>query len=342
MLTVPLRRAVVFGGITTLWGPRARAQVASPHAIDIPRWFTESFLDFKDEVAEAAQAGKRLLVYFGQDGCPYCKALMKANFAAGPIADKAQRHFVAIALNIWGDREVTWLDGARMSEKQLARKLAVQFTPTLLFMDTDARLVLRLNGYQPPERFTHILDWVIERRDRHESLAEFMASVAAREAPGTAAPPPRPYLMRDPSQLARRRGGKPLALLFESAGCKPCAEMHNEAFTRAEVKALMTRLDIARLLPGQPARLVTPAGRAMQARAFARDLRIDLHPTVVFFDDRGEEVFRFDGYLRPFHIESAFDYVTSGAYRQEPQYQRYLQARVERLREAGRTVDLMR
>jgi thioredoxin-related protein len=63
---------------------------------------------------------------------------------------------------------------------------------------------------------------------------------------------------------------------------------------------------------------------------------------VVFFDDRGEEVFRFDGYLRPFHIESAFDYVTSGAYRQEPQYQRYLQARVERLREAGRTVDLMR
>jgi thiol-disulfide isomerase/thioredoxin len=64
------------------------AQVPSPHAIDIPRWFSNSLLDFKDEIPEAARAGKRVMVYFGQDGCPYCKALMKANFGPGPITDK--------------------------------------------------------------------------------------------------------------------------------------------------------------------------------------------------------------------------------------------------------------
>jgi thioredoxin-related protein len=335
--------AVALLGALPLRRP-ARAQIASPHAIDTPKWFTESFLDFKDEVAEAARAGKRVLVYFGQDGCPYCKALMQANFGRGPVAEKitakTRAHFVAIALNIWGDREVLWLDGVRASEKAIAGRLGVQFTPTLIFLDTGGRLVLRLNGYQPPERFAHIIDWVAERHDRSDSLADYLA---ARE---TAVPPaPAPtgaYLMRQPSALARRAEGKPLVVLFESERCAPCIELHRESFRRPAMAPLLARFDIARLAPGQPARLVTPDGRTLETRAFARDLQIALHPTAVFFDTAGKEVFRFDGYLRPFHVESAFDYVASGAYLREPQFQRFVQARDQDLQRAGKSVDLWR
>jgi thioredoxin-related protein len=52
-----------------------------------------------------------MLLYFGQDGCPYCRRLMEVNFRHAEIAKKARQHFVALALNIWGDREVTWTDG---------------------------------------------------------------------------------------------------------------------------------------------------------------------------------------------------------------------------------------
>lgn len=341
------RRALATAGALALAAGLAlpaAAQVASPQAIDIPRWFTESFLDFKDEVAEAARSGKRVFVYFGQDGCPYCKALMQANFGRGAVAEKItakmRASFVAIAINIWGDREVLWLDGTRASEKELARRLGVQFTPTLFFLDTDGRVVLRLNGYQPPQRFAHIVDWVADRHDRRESLAEYMA---ARDT--AAAPTPAPtgaYLLRDPSALARRAGGKPLVVLFESERCAPCAEMHREAMQRPTLKPLLARFDIARLVPGQPARLVTPAGQTVDARAFARDLQVALHPTAVFFDASGREVFRFDGYLRPFHIESAFAYVASGAYATQPQFQRFVQERAEALRKAGKPVDLWR
>ena len=318
----------------------APAQVASPHAIDIPRWFTPSLLDFKDEVAEAARAGKRVMVYFGQDGCPYCKVLMQVNFGPGPIADKSRQHFVAVALNLWGDSEVTWLDGRATTEKALGRALQVQFTPTLFFLETDGRVVLRLNGYLPPERFTHVLDWVIGRHDRTMSLAEYMAAKTAE--PEIAPRGPRPYLMRDPTRLARRAGGKPLAVLFESSRCKACAEMHDEAFQRPALRALLGRFDVASLGPGSTAKLVAPDGRTTDVRAFARDLKVDLHPTVVFFDAAGREAFRFDGYMRPFHIESAFDYVASGAYAREPQFQRFVQARAERLRAEGKPVDLWR
>ncbi|MFY9510224.1 MAG: thioredoxin family protein, partial [Rubrivivax sp.] len=220
-------------------GPAA-AQGAqpSPHAVDIPRWFSNSLLDFKDEIAEAARDGKRVMVYFGQDGCPYCKALMQASFGAGPVAakitDKTRQHFVAIAINIWGDLEVTWLDGRKTTEKALARQLNVQFTPTLLFFETDGKLVLRLNGYLPPERFTHVLDYVIQRHDRRLSLAEYMGQ-QIRE-PELVPRGPRPYLMRDPANLARvgpAGRSRPLVVLFESPTCKACAEMHDEAFSRS-------------------------------------------------------------------------------------------------------------
>jgi len=85
--------------------------IPSPYAIEIPAWFTETLLDFREDVADAKRDGKRVLLYFGQDGCPYCAQLMKVNFSQPDIVATTRKHFVAIPLNIWGDREVTWTDG---------------------------------------------------------------------------------------------------------------------------------------------------------------------------------------------------------------------------------------
>ena len=326
----------------------AQSALPSPHAIAIPRWFSNSLLDFKDEIADAARESKRVMLYFGQDGCPYCKALMQTNFgpgaAAGAITEKTRQHFTAIAVNIWGDLDVTWVNGTRTTEKGLARLLKVQFTPTLLFFETDGRVALRLNGYQPPEKFTHVLDYVVARRERELSLAEYLNTMAPEAATSTP-PAAQPYLMQAPTKLARAGRKRPLVVLFEAAGCKACTEMHAEAFQRDSLRRQLRGFDVARLLPGGPGAplsLTTPDGRRSDTRAFARDLGINLYPTVVFFDAQGREAFRFDGYMRPFHIESAFDYVASGAYTREPQFQRFVQARAEQLQRQGQPVDLWR
>jgi len=52
------------------------------------------------------------------------------------------------------------------------------------------------------------------------------------------------------------------------------------------------------------------------------------------------EVFRTEAYLRPFHLAGALEYVSSGSYTREPSFQRFLQARAERLRSRGQQVDL--
>ena len=76
-----------------------------------PAWFKESFLDMREDIAEATKSGRRLMLYFHQDGCPYCAKLLRENFGDKAIADKTRKHFDVIAINLWGDREVTDLAG---------------------------------------------------------------------------------------------------------------------------------------------------------------------------------------------------------------------------------------
>src|SRR5262245_26668219 len=122
-------------------------------AQEVPSWFGLSFLVLPEDIAAAAKEGKRLMLYFEQNGCPYCKRMVEVNFADPAIAERIQRRFVPLAINIWGDREVTAPDGTAMSEKKLAAHLKIQFTPTIVFLDEKGGVALRLNGYYPPDKF---------------------------------------------------------------------------------------------------------------------------------------------------------------------------------------------
>jgi len=288
----------------------------SPYAIDIPRWFTESFLDLREDIRDAARGGKRVMLYFGQDGCPYCKALMKADFGDPAIAAQTQRHFVAIALNIWGDREVTWVDGRKMPEKNLASILGVQFTPTLLFLDERGGVALRLNGYLPPQKFRVALDYASGRLEKRETFTRYVERRASASTAG---------IVREPFLV--ERPGKPRLLLFERGGCTECEEMHREAFARREIRDALANFSIVQV-------------DAAKDSAAATAHRIVYAPTLVFLDTEGKEVFRVEGYVRPFHVAGALDYVATGAYRREASFQRYLRERADARRARGEVVDL--
>lgn len=310
----------------------------SPYAIEIPTWFTETLLDFRDDVAEAAKEHKRLLLYFGQDGCPYCAQLMKVNFSQPDIVATTRAGFVAIALNIWGDRDVTWTDGRTMSEKMLAKELAVQFTPTMLFLDEKGAVALRLNGYQPAERFRLALDYVKAQRERQETFSAYVARHPVRDR-GARAESAKIGIRMDDLR-ARRGEGKPLVVVFEQPACRACDELRDTVRTRGELRRLLTRFRVASADFLGRRLIVTPSGARVRERDWANALRIAYTPSLVFFDANGHEVFRADGYLRPFHLASTLDYVASGAYRDEPSFQRLVKARAERSRSAGRSIQL--
>jgi thioredoxin-related protein len=312
----------------------------SPHAIDIPPWFQQTFLDFREDIRAAAKANRRLMVYFGQDGCPYCRELMRVNFSQKNIVDATRRHFDAVALNIWGDRETTWIDGRVRSEKEFAAFLKVQFTPTLLFFDEKGDVVLRLNGYYPPHKFRAALDYVSGRMERKTAFAAYLQKHAPEADSGRLHD--QPFFARPPFNLDRSRkpGARPLAVLFEQKHCATCDEMHAQGFRDKSVLALIAKFEVARLELFGKQSVVTPGGRRVSEEQWAQELKVAYTPTMVFFDARGREIFRLEAYVRPFHLASALDYVASGAYLTQPSFQRFIQARAEKIREHGGAVEL--
>jgi thioredoxin-related protein len=280
---------------------------------EAPEWFTESFLDIPEDIAEAAKEGKRLMLYFSQAGCPYCKQLVTVNFRDPKIVEKTRRHFVAQAINIWGDREVTWYGSTnrKMTEKQFARMLQIQFTPTLIFFNEKGGVALRLNGYLPPEQFYTALD------------------AAIGQAPAASSRASSPTARVKPLNLRRKPEAKPFAVLLLSPGCDACDEMERNLELEA-VRAQLAHFELIKT--SNPARVVTNSGEALLESRYV--------PALVFLDPRGREVFRTEAYLRPFHLAGSLEYVASGAYRQEPSFQRFLQAKAERMMKRGERVDL--
>ena len=115
--------------------------------------------------------------------------------------------------------------------------------------------------------------------------------------------------------------------------------MHAQGLQRTEVRAQLPKFDTARFALNDPSALTTPSGQRRSAAAWAREPGVAYTPTWVFFDAAAREAFRVDSYLRPFHLATSLEYVASGAYRDEPEFQRYIRAIAERLRAAGKAVE---
>lgn len=138
-------------------------------ANEVPDWFAETFLDVREDVADAARERKRLMLYFWLEGCPYCRKLEETTFRDPEVVRRMKGEFVAVALNVRGDREVTWTDGRKLSEKELTRFLGIRSTPTLVFFDEKGAVAERSSGYLDPRAFLGILDRVKGKRARSAS-----------------------------------------------------------------------------------------------------------------------------------------------------------------------------
>jgi len=315
------------------------AEIRGIGEYQIPAWFKNSFLDLKEDIHEAAAQNKRLLVYFGQNGCPYCAELFNNNFSQKHIVDYTRKHFDALEINLWGDREVTDFSGEAMSEKQFAAKHKVWFTPTILFFDKHNQQVLRINGYYPPHQFLSALKYVAEKHEKELSFREYYVRHSPPSAAGrlhTEA-----FFANPPYNLAIREQGRPIAVFFEQKDCAGCDQLHNNIFKHPTTMEQIKRFKVIQLNRWGDTPVVTPDGRKITARKWADELDITYVPSAVLFDE-GKEVIRVEAFLKSFHVQSVLDYVASGAYRRQSSLQRFIQERADRLREQGIIIDLWR
>jgi thioredoxin-related protein len=119
---------------TALWGPAAAAAEPAPGALHHKDWFAVTFKDMREDMETAAEQGKRLAILVEQHGCIYCRKLHEEVLSDPEVEAYIRENFVVVQLNMFGDEEVTDLDGESLTERQAVRRWAVSFTPTVIFL----------------------------------------------------------------------------------------------------------------------------------------------------------------------------------------------------------------
>ncbi|NOR60991.1 MAG: thioredoxin fold domain-containing protein [Rhodobacteraceae bacterium] len=159
----------------------AQAQEISDDGLHIQPWFYDGFLEMGADLEDAASEGKGLIVIFEQRGCPYCRELHEVNFAIPEIAEYQAENFYTVQLNLWGDRIVTDFDGEELSEKDLAQKWLVNFTPTVIFFapesvgaaSEDVAESFRMPGYFKPFHYGSALEYLMSGAYRDTGFQRF-------------------------------------------------------------------------------------------------------------------------------------------------------------------------
>ncbi len=156
----------------------AFANTPTVNPIVNPKWFKVSFLEINDDIEDARKAGKKgILLYFGQKRCPYCKLFLDNNYSQKNIVSYTQKHFDVIAINVRGNKSVVNMAGKTMTEKEFAISEKAELTPTLLFIDTTGKRVLKLIGYQSPKRYRAAMTYIVGSHYKTLSFKAYLKSV---------------------------------------------------------------------------------------------------------------------------------------------------------------------
>jgi thioredoxin-related protein len=311
-----------------------RGQIVGGQMSEHPDWFKESFLDIAEDVAEAADDDKHVMLFMHLNGCPYCYKMVEENIKHAPYTDFIKEHFDVISLNIRGDREVAFNADLTVTEKTLAEHLKVMYTPTVIFLDRDNRPVARINGYRSVPEFKWVLDYVQQRAYENQTLAAYIDEQKT----------PR-YAFRDHPMITEATdlqalAAKPLAVLFEDKSCVDCDKLHDGYLQDPEVLKILEKYTLVRLDALSDDPITAVDGTRTTPREYAADLDLTYRPGFVLFDE-GREIARIESELYRFHFTELLRYVGDGLYWDYPDsFYDYLGVRTDELLSQGEDVDL--
>lgn len=301
---------------------------------DMPSWFKQSFLELQEDVNEAKDSGKHVMLFMTLEFCPYCTKMLKDNFIEGAKNQAyIAENFDVIGINIKGSKEIAVNENLTLTEKEYAAHLKVHYTPTIIFLDHNNEIVVRINGYRSKENFKLILDFVKNKEYKNMSLTEYLEKVKNKTL----------YRLKDNklfskvTDLSKING--PLAVIFEDGSCTQCDYLHNTTLKNKDVIEELSKFTVVRYDAESEEKIITPKGEITTPKQWAKDMVLDYRPGIVLFNKK-DEIARIDALLYGFHFKEMFRYVSGEHYVQYPTFLDYLGPRQNELLNKGVNIDI--
>ncbi|ERL98741.1 thioredoxin-related protein [Rhodobacteraceae bacterium HIMB11] len=169
-------------------GNMVAAATVGDDGLHIQPWIRDTFKDLQEDLAEANAEGKRLAIFFEQRGCIYCTKMHESVYPDPELSDYIDENFFVIQLNLHGDLEVVDFDGDTLTEKHIARKWGILFTPSVIFLPEEVEegktaiqsAVAMMPGAFGRGTTLDMFTWVNEKRYAIDSDEDFQRYHARR------------------------------------------------------------------------------------------------------------------------------------------------------------------
>jgi thioredoxin-related protein len=288
-------------------------KVTGGTSFQTPDWFKDSFLEIAEDVEEATESGKHVLLFFHLNNCPYCSITVNEQFQKEPLKSFMQEHFDSIEINIKGDREIALSEDVSLTERELAKYLKIRGTPNILLLNSDNKVVLRLAGYRSLPALQQAFNFVQQKAYLDTSFAEFKRRNMQYGKYQFIADP----LIETVSDFSTIK--QPVALLIEDNDCNECATFHNKLINRSAIREQLEHYRFIRIDSKSDDLITDFNGRRISPKDWVDELNITYRPGLLLFDE-GKEVARLQSMLFPFHFEH---FLRFGLNKNHQKYSRY-------------------
>lgn len=313
----------------------AEGKIVGGKMHEIPSWFKQSFYDINEDVAEAKENNKHYMLFMDLEGCPYCTKMLNENFIAeNGNKEFIQKYFDVVNINVKGSVEIVWDEDTTITEKDLAEKLKIQYSPTILFFNHDKEVVVRVNGYRNPAKFKNILEYVQGKHYENMSLTEYVNKIDNKSL----------YTLKDNDMFKKitdlSKITTPLAVVFEDGSCTACDFFHNNLLKNKDVQDEFKKFTVVRFDALSEEKIIDVDGNETTPKAWVEKQNLDYRPGILLFDNK-KLISTADALLYSFHFKELLRYVSGKFYVQYPDtYLDYLTVRQDELIKQGVVIDI--
>jgi thioredoxin-related protein len=132
----------------------------------------QTWFSFGEGINKASKTNKPALIFIKTDWCKLCKEMEITVFSDEKIQKYMNENFVAIMLNAENKNPIAIINGKKYSSFEIARKYKISSFPTILFMQSNGRMLHKLVGYQGIEGFKDILHNFVDKKASNQNLKD--------------------------------------------------------------------------------------------------------------------------------------------------------------------------
>ena len=133
------------------------------------------FHTYDEALRLAQQQQRKVFLYFGRYGCPWCDKTNKQTFSDESLRKLYGAHYVLAYVDAESGRRLSLPSGERLTEMELGARLKVYATPVFVFLEPEGAIILKVPGFKTVKDFQDYDRFVQSGAYRRQSLLEFLA-----------------------------------------------------------------------------------------------------------------------------------------------------------------------